>query len=116
MSIQDLGEIGWNLPVWGYIVLCRFCGLLGSVMLTVIATGVSTVTGQNLKSVMILFVVLLAPYLLSGFGMTLFDVVNIKHLLYPILPDNTIHYILYASAVVILYAVGARKWNGRRRK
>ena len=116
MSIQDLGEIGWNLPVWAYIVLCRLCGLFGAVLLTVLAAGVSTVTGQNLKSVMILFVVLLAPYLLSVFGMTLFDAVNIRHLLYPILPENTIHYILYASAVVILYAVGARKWNGRRRK
>jgi len=116
MSIQDLGEIGWNLPVWAYIVLCRLCGLLGAVLLTVLAAGVSTVTGQNLKSVMILFVVLLAPYLLSVFGMTLFDAVNIRHLLYPILPDNLIHYILYASAAVCLYAVGARKWNGRRRK
>lgn len=116
MSIQDLGEIGWNLPVWAYIVLCRLCGLLGAVLLTVLAAGVSAITGQNLKSVMILFVALLAPYLLSAFGMTLFDAVNIRHLLYPILPDNTIHYILYASAVVILYAVGARKWNGRRRK
>lgn len=116
MSMQDLGVLGWNLPVWAYIVLCRLCGLLGAVLLTVLAAGVSTITGQNLKSVMILFVVLLAPYLLSVFGMTLFDAVNIRHLLYPILPDNLIHYILYTSAAGFLYTVGARKWNGRHRK
>ncbi len=114
LSMQDMNGVGLNIPVWVYVLLCKICGFIGSILLTVLSAGISAITGQNLKSAMILFVIFLAPYLLSVFGMTLFDTVNINHLLYPRLSGGLSRLIVYLLAGVILYTVGSRRWNGTR--
>lgn len=112
MSIKALNTIGWNLPVWAYMLLNKISVFLGAGILTVFSAAISTLAAQNLKSVMILFMTMLTPYLLSVFGITLFDIVNIKYLLAPEFPYSLYQLLLYSLITVILCARGIRKWNG----
>ncbi len=116
MSLQEFSWLGRNLPIWCYLLLCRTVGFAGAILLTILSAAVSEMAAGTLKSVVMLFLILLAPYLLSVFGMTLFEFINVKNLLAPILPDNLLHLFIYTVLTSVLWVNSVRKWNGFRRR
>lgn len=117
MSIEDFREIGWNLPIGIYMLLCKTAGLCGAMLITALAVGLSEITASTVKCVTVLFLVLLAPYLLSVFGMTLFDGINAAYILAPAAaPDGWVRYAIFVIAAAVVTEIACRKWVGAVRK